>query len=453
MNKYYVLIFSGLILSLFSVPYAFGHGIGFDTISSIVVDDKEISVTVEIPSYYDQTNERQVTITAVDKQSQESIENVTYLIGLFHNNELIFRNYFSTNDGTLSMNVKYDDSDSIHINGQQDSILSAWSASPEQPLEISGPVFESGGLYTFEIEIRSIDDPTNIVEDLGTYTADVTVVEVSEFFEEDANNNNVKFRTKSYFDTIDSFRYDPVNKTVTFEMPFDWSEQRISHIPVVHEEVHFPKDFAEFLSPSYSGKVNGIKLFKSSVTIDDYTENSERIVHFVLLQDHLKYIKNQLKQLDEPIGDKMVFTLETDSKVEFPISAWTRDELFQIDLSWDPLEILPEQKTKFVFTIRDGSTAEPLRNSTFDFVIIQNGNEIHRESGNAQVGGDFIDYVFAEDQTGPTVIRFENIRGTEQSTEFGIVVAPEFGLFVQLILVAGISSAIIVGRKYSYNFK
>ena len=26
-------------------------------------------------------------------------------------------------------------------------------------------------------------------------------------------------------------------------MPFDWSEKSISQIPIIHEEVHFPKDF------------------------------------------------------------------------------------------------------------------------------------------------------------------------------------------------------------------
>ena len=92
---------------------------------------------------------------------------------------------------------------------------------------------------------------------------------------------------KSYFDKISNFEYNSETKQVTFEMPFDWSEKQMSHIPVVHEEVHFPKDFAELLSPGYVGQVNGIDLFKSSVVVDDYTEEDERIVHFVLLQDHL----------------------------------------------------------------------------------------------------------------------------------------------------------------------
>ena len=443
-----ILIVSILALAVVSTPYAFGHGIGFDTIPSIVVDDQEISVTVDIPSYYDETDERQVTISAADKQSQENISNVTYLVGLFHDGEMIFRNYFFSADGVVSMNVKSFDEDAINIHGEQDSLLGAWYATPDKPLEITGPVFQSEGLYTFEIELRTIDEPTNVVEDLGVYIADITIVEVAEFFEKDAEDADVKFRTKSYFDSIESFDYDPATKQVTLEMPFDWSEKKISHIPVVHVEVHFPKDFQEFLTPSYTGQVNGIELFKSSISVDDYTEDDERLVHFVLLKDHIKHIKNQLKQLDEPTGDTMIFTLQTGEEVDFPISAWTRDESYQVDLFWDPVEILPEQKTKFVFTIRDAATAEPLRHSSFDFVILQGGQEIHRESGNAQVGGDFIDYTFTEEQTGPTVIRFENIRGSGQATEFGIVVAPEFGVIASLILVVGISSVILFGKKF-----
>ena len=101
-------------------------------------------------------------------------------------------------------------------------------------------------------------------------------------------------------------------------MPFDWSEKRMSHIPVVHEEVHFPKDFVEFLSPSYTGYANGIELFKASVNIDDYTEEDERIVHFVLLQDHLRFLKNEMKKSEQPLPDNIVFTLKTNEEIQFP---------------------------------------------------------------------------------------------------------------------------------------
>ncbi|MGD2107149.1 MAG: PEFG-CTERM sorting domain-containing protein, partial [Nitrosopumilaceae archaeon] len=307
------------------------------------------------------------------------------------------------------------------------------------------------GLYNFEIEVRTLDEPTNIIEDSGIYYADLSVAETRIFTETDSRDQEVSFRLKSYFDKISSFEYDSEKKQVTFEMPFDWSEKQMSHIPVVHEEVHFPKDFAEFLSDGYTGKVNGIDLFKSSIQIDDYTEVDERIVHFVLLQDHLRFLKNQMKQTGEPLPDSMIFTLSTSEKIDFPLSAYTKSEDFQINLSWDPVAIEPNQKTKFVFTIRDGATGEPLRNSDYTFVILQNGNEIHRVNGVAQVGGESEDYYFTEDQTGPTIIKFENIRNTGQETEFGIVVAPEFGTFVSLILVISLVSVILVSRKSLFN--
>ena len=430
------------------VNSAYGHGLGLDTISSINIDGKKISVTVELPMNFD-SDEQQITITAKEDSTKENAKNVTFLLGIFHQNEMILRNYFFAEEGVLSINVNPRDSGEIKILGTQDDLLGAWHDSEDQPLEITGPIFQDGGLYTFEIEVRTIDEPTNIIEDQGVHRADLSVIETTEFMQNDAQGNEVKFRMKSYFDKVSNFVYDPDAKTVIFEMPFDLSEKTISHIPVVHEEVHFPKDFSEFLSPSYIGTVNGIELFKSSVTIDDYTEEDERIVHFVLLTDHLRFLKNQLKESGQEIPDSMYFTLTMSDQNQFPLTAYTANEDYYVDLSWEPPEIAPGESIDFIFTIRDGTTGEPLRQSTYDFIIIQNGQEIHRASGEAVVGGTFERYTFAEEQTGPTIIKFENIRGTGAETEFGLVVVPEFGSIVLLILVIGMMSAIILNKKFS----
>ncbi|RMW36937.1 MAG: PEFG-CTERM sorting domain-containing protein, partial [Nitrosopumilus sp.] len=50
-------------------------------------------------------------------------------------------------------------------------------------------------------------------------------------------------------------------------------------------------------------------------------------------------------------------------------------------------------------------------------------------------------------QTGPTTIKFENIRNTGQDTEFGIMVAPEFGTVAILILVVSLIAIISLTRK------
>ena len=92
-----------------------------------------------------------------------------------------------------------------------------------------------------------------------------------------------------------------------------------------------------------------LNLFKSSVTVDDYTEEDERIVHFVLLQDHLRFLKNEMKKLDEPLPDNIVFTLSTSEETSFPLEAYTKSEDFKVNLSWDPLEIEPGINTNFMF--------------------------------------------------------------------------------------------------------
>ncbi len=219
---------------------------------------------------------------------------------------------------------------------------------------------------------------------------------------------------------------------------------------MVHTEVHFPQTSFEFLSPGYVGKVNGIELFKSSVTIDDYTEEDERIVHFVLLRDHLKFLKNEQQKLEGELPGNMVFTLTSNEEIEFPLIAMTENEEIRVDLSWEPFKIEPEKNTNFIFTIRDGTTGDNLRQSSYDFVIIQSGKIIHKTSGNAVVGGSFEKFAFSESQTGPTIIRFENIRGTGMNTEFGLVVVPEFGSIVTMILVLTISSVIILTKRNSF---
>ena len=359
---------------------------------------------------------------------------------------MIFRNYFFAEDGILQIQVKPTQENEITIHGKQDSLLGAWHGTESNPLRITGPLFDSSGLYNFEIEIRTIDEPTNIIES-GIYNADLSVIETVSFTQKDSENNNVDFRSKSYFDKISNFNYDYKASQVTFEMPFDWGEKQMSHVNVVHVETHFPKEFVEFLAPSYSGYVNGIKLFKSSVSVDDYTEDDERIVHFVLLQDHLRYLKNEMKKDPGEYPEKMVFTISMSEDKAFPLEAYTKSEDFKVNLSWDPMNVEPGVDTNFIFTIRDGRTNEPLRSSDYTFVIIQNGDEIYRTSGVAQVGGEFEKFTFTEDQTGPTIIKFENIRNTGQETEFVLVVAPEFGTIAMVVLAVGMISVIILGTK------
>ncbi|ABK78409.1 hypothetical protein CENSYa_1799 [Cenarchaeum symbiosum A] len=432
-----------LILSLAlcmaaSAGAAYGHGQGLDSIPSAEAGGRDVTVTVEGPMDAG-AGPGLLVVTATEFRGGAPAKDLEYILGMHYQGELVFRERFLAGDGILSIETR--PSETARILGLQDD-AGSWYGTPEQPLAIEGPVLGDPGLYTFDIELLAPGEAGGG----EIHRADLTVIEEAEFPQEDSEGAEVPFRTRSYFDRISNFTYNPVSRVVSFEMPFDWDDRVISHVPVVHEEVRFPKGFAEFTSVSYEGKVHGTDLFRSSVIIDDYSSDDERIVHFVLLADHLKFIKNQLREQDAPIPRNMAFELTMSNKSQFPLTAFTEGEEFSVNLSWEPPEILPGGEVDFVFTIRDGTTGEPLRNSEYDFVVIQSGEEIHRVSGKAVIGGGFERYEFDEEQTGPTIVRFEDIRGTGAETEFGMVVVPEFGVVLPA-LAAAMAGAAALGRR------
>jgi len=430
------------------VHYVSGHGLGLDTIKSINIGNKKLTITIQItPTEFSENAEKKIIITTSDAVTNLNVEDVTLLIGLYHNGELIFEEPFFSSDGTIVINVRPSDDVKAHIRGERHPKFDAWYTTESAPIELVGPVFGTGGLYHFEIKRISINEQNANLGDMGSFVADITLTTNHAYNEHDKDGNPVNFGVRSYYDVVTSFDYDPDTRSIAFEMPFDWREQNISHVPVVHQEVHFPKDFGDFFAPSYVGKLNGVELFKSSTTIDDYTDEDRRIVHFVLSQDTLRYLKQAQKDLGiEP--QNMRFTLEPNNELVFPVVAITRDGLIQVDLSWDPMIIEPDKNTKFIFTFRDAKTGDLLRNTSYDFVIFQDGKGIYKKSGNAQIGSDFVDYTFSESQKGHTSILFENLRGTGSRTEFVITVVPEFGHLVFVILTVAVASSVIAGSRF-----
>jgi hypothetical protein len=448
-NKLGILLGLIIFVSTIQIGNSYGHGLGFDVINTASINGKKLTITAQItPTVFSQAGEKKIMVNAVDSLTNQNIENITYHISLFHEGSLIFNEYFFAENGKVAIQVNPTADDQIQFRGEKNVDTNTWYETESTPIELIGPVLNSGGLYHFEIEILTTDDPKNIVESPQLYVADVTVVTDQSYEKIDKNGNDVEFGIISYYDKISEFDYEPNTNSVYFEMPFDWGEKNISHIPVVHEEIHFPKDFRDFFVSSYVGKVNGIELFKSSLTIDDYSSEEERIVHIVLSQDNLTYLKQAQKAVGVENPQNMQFTLETSNQVVFPVIAMTKNEEIQVDLSWDPIIIEPNKNTKFIFTFRDAKTGEPLRNTTYDIIILQNGKELYKKSGNARVGGDFVDYIFSEKQTGPTSIKFEKLRGTDMRTEFGITVVPEFGPLVFVVLPAAIVVALIISKKF-----
>ena len=133
MSMIKLVLFVVIGCAVFPASNVYGHGLGIDTISSIDVQGKDISISVEMPMYFENEQE-QITITAIEDETKEPASNVTFLIGLFHDNEMIFRNYFYAENGVLPITVTpLQGFDNIKITGNQDSLLGAWHGTDLEP--------------------------------------------------------------------------------------------------------------------------------------------------------------------------------------------------------------------------------------------------------------------------------------------------------------------------------
>ena len=419
-------IIVGILLGFFitfSVGTAFGHGAGIEASPLIFTNDREIKVTVELlPSDFYKSDEKMIKIDAYDHTNRETITNASFKVEIFNDNQLLLDEWFYTQDGNLILQVDPDlivtNRDSIEISGEKND-FGLWEKSDGVPLIITGPIFDKGGIYTFKIKLDAQDE-IGIISDIE-FEVQVSVTDVS-YYQEDVGEKETEFRVKSYYDKISNFEYDSKENVAKISFPFDFSETNISHTNVIHTEIMFAKNTLEFLSPNYFGTGNGVDLFKSSIFIDDYSEEDNRIVHFILLPDHVRHIKNQLKETGGELPNSIDLVLNKGKEIEFPLRTLTLSEEYQVDLSWDPKEIIPGERIRFIYTFRDTTDLAPIRNSDYTFTILQNGKTIFSEDRFAKIGADYTDFIFAEEQTGLTVARFSNISGSGQQTEFAFVV-------------------------------
>ena len=383
MKIHYALLVGIISISLL-IP-AFGHGTGIESSPYVKVGDRDVRVTVEQLALDNISAKKFFQIYAYDRTNKITIENINFDIEIFKEDQLLLSDSYFEQEGLLVVDLDIDES----------------------------------GIFTFNTKINS-EDEFGIIDNLE-FENQISVTEITNHIQT-IEQIPVEFRVKSYYDSIARFVYNQTDQTAKIIIPFDWKEQNISHTSVVHTEIMFPKDFVSFLAPNYFGTANGIELFKSSIFIDDYSEEENRIVHFVLLKDHLRYIKTQMKDMNSEIPDVLELVLKRGEEIKFPISALTISEEYQVDLSWDPKEIRPGIETKFIYTFRDTYDLGPIRDSDYTLTLLQNNKEIFSKSAYAKIGADFTDYTFSEQETGVTVARFSNISGSGQETEFAFIV-------------------------------
>lgn len=111
----------------------------------------------------------------------------------------------------------------------------------------------------------------------------------------------------------------------------------------------------------------------------------------------------------------------TGQKLEFPLLQYTPDRQIEVDLTWDPAVIKTHERIQFIYQFYDPSTNSNLAKMKYNFVIYQNGQEIFRDEGLNQIGGDYRNFVF--DKSGSIIIRFEGIESSSILSEGSVTVS------------------------------
>lgn len=239
-------------------------------------------------------------------------------------------------------------------------------------------------------------------------------------------------------------------------MPFTWDAAYVSQVPLLHIEVQFPKTIEELQTNSYRATLNGKELEAQATIIDDYTSEQNRIVHFVVNNAILSRIAETMDETDVA-----TFMLKPSDKPKFPLDLMSLpNERFLVQVSWGPDVIETGVPITFVMNIKNPATDDIIRASSFDFVVTQAGNEIHREHMSDNLGLYSFQYTFAN--AGTATLSASNINGQGESAKIDLVVLQGTGNTAPpptqhpsgcLIATAAFGSELTPQVQYLRNFR
>ena len=406
----------------FSTNSAFGHGLGGETHPPVLIGDRNAVLSIDVsPSMFDPNNpENYVTLRLFDsKEGYEMvIEHVTFILELKKDGERIFRYMFHDEFGNLTFRVISDDSDAITVKGIQEPILGGWMRNETESLTLTGPIFSSGGLYEYKVEVLTVDSDDNILDQRIDLEGAISLAETNSFEVTDSQNQSHQIQIVSYFDTLNNFQFEP--NQLSFSMPFDWN-QDLEQISVVHEEVRVPNSFGEFLSTKYDAYANEILLPEDVVTIDDYSFD-DRTVHMVLNRELIKQIKGDAtKKSDSQID----FRLQASNKVQFPLEFSTPDLRYKAFLSWEPETIKAGQEVIFYLDLQEMFSEKNTKTAEYNLAIMQNDSEIFSKQFTGIVNSDVPNehrITFDSENTGTANLIISDIDGNSLSKGNFIIV-------------------------------
>jgi len=181
-------------ISHYKTPIMVGSFLNFENIDTLLDNDKSsdekpqrsffetqskqyegdsISINIEVIKDENQSQPKMLNVKTINNSDNSEIPHVTYFLTIKNNNEIILSDFFYTEGEILTLKVYPNNSDLIDISGERKYDHNALIANPESPVIISGPILIDDQKYNFDIELRTIYDPSNWVFILDNFNVEI----------------------------------------------------------------------------------------------------------------------------------------------------------------------------------------------------------------------------------------------------------------------------------------
>ena len=135
-------------------------------------ETESISIIVEVSNNEDNP-QKTLKFKTIKNSDNSLIPHVTYFVKIYENDELLLSDFFYTETELLVFDVLPNNSDSVDITATRKYDHNAIIADPESSVKISGPILKNNVTYDFNIELRTIYDPSNWVFTLDNFYAEI----------------------------------------------------------------------------------------------------------------------------------------------------------------------------------------------------------------------------------------------------------------------------------------
>jgi len=306
--------FSSILLSLWSKP-VFGDGLTQEQLTASLGNRKADLLIKMIPPVVTtetlQNGQKPVVeFRLFDSNTNKSFSHVTYYIIIEKDGKRLLADLFHDHNGNLRIQINPSNSSQVSISGQQDPLLGAYIGTSYSPVIASGPIFINGGLYHFIVRIATVDSDSTLLPDNQEPIYDSWLSIGNTVNQQiDLNGKQIPIKVISYYDKLNSFRFDAKNMQMQFNMPFNWNISRINNTNIfVHEEVYVPNPTPFTANKSFAGTVNGIDVSKD-LMLDNSNPNRD-VIHVMIPKNDLVGIADQVNKNTQAYNGLMKFTLQ-----------------------------------------------------------------------------------------------------------------------------------------------